>query len=146
MTAHIIDGNAIAAEVRREVATGVTSLLAAGGEQPGLAVVLVGNDPASHLAAPPAEPAEDAVPISECIGQIAPGRASANDPKHRFHEHPVVAARRTSRPLVANDVRRHALPLVVTKNQTVENTHSCLQKTALNLICSAVGIPRVHTT
>jgi methylenetetrahydrofolate dehydrogenase (NADP+)/methenyltetrahydrofolate cyclohydrolase len=49
MTAHIIDGNAIAAEVRREVATGVTALLAAGGERPGLAVILIGDDPASHV-------------------------------------------------------------------------------------------------
>lgn len=49
MTARIIDGNAIAAEVRREVAAGVTALLAASGERPGLAVVLIGNDPASHV-------------------------------------------------------------------------------------------------
>jgi methylenetetrahydrofolate dehydrogenase (NADP+) / methenyltetrahydrofolate cyclohydrolase len=49
MTAHIIDGNAIAAQVRHDVATGVTALLAAGGSRPGLAVVLVGNDPASHV-------------------------------------------------------------------------------------------------
>ena len=49
MTAHIIDGNAIAAEVRRAVAAGVTSLVAAGGKQPGLAVVLIGNDPASQV-------------------------------------------------------------------------------------------------
>jgi methylenetetrahydrofolate dehydrogenase (NADP+) / methenyltetrahydrofolate cyclohydrolase len=49
MTAHIIDGNAIAAQVRHDVAAGVTALLAAGGSRPGLAVVLVGNDPASHV-------------------------------------------------------------------------------------------------
>jgi methylenetetrahydrofolate dehydrogenase (NADP+)/methenyltetrahydrofolate cyclohydrolase len=49
MAARIIDGNAIAAEVRREVAAGVTALLAAGGERPGLAVVLIGDDPASQV-------------------------------------------------------------------------------------------------
>ncbi|OYU89271.1 MAG: bifunctional methylenetetrahydrofolate dehydrogenase/methenyltetrahydrofolate cyclohydrolase [Bradyrhizobiaceae bacterium PARB1] len=49
MTARIIDGNAIAAQVRHEVATGVTALLAAGVDRPGLAVVLVGDDPASHV-------------------------------------------------------------------------------------------------
>lgn len=49
MTAYIIDGNAIATQVRREVATGVTALLAAGADPPGLAVVLVGNDPASQV-------------------------------------------------------------------------------------------------
>jgi methylenetetrahydrofolate dehydrogenase (NADP+) / methenyltetrahydrofolate cyclohydrolase len=49
VTARIIDGNAIAAQVRHEVATGVTALLAAGVDRPGLAVVLVGDDPASHV-------------------------------------------------------------------------------------------------
>lgn len=49
MSARIIDGKAIAAEVRREVAAGVTALAAAGGERPGLAVVLIGDDPASEV-------------------------------------------------------------------------------------------------
>ncbi len=48
MTARIIDGNAIAAEVRAGVAEQVRSRLAAGGRQPHLTVVLVGDDPASH--------------------------------------------------------------------------------------------------
>ncbi|MBF8255510.1 MAG: Bifunctional protein FolD, partial [Anaerolineales bacterium] len=42
MTASIIDGKAIAAEVRTEVAQGVEKLLADGGPRPGLATVLVG--------------------------------------------------------------------------------------------------------
>lgn len=48
MTAHIIDGKAIAAEVRAEVAERVAAL---GGRDvtPGLATVLVGDDPASKI-------------------------------------------------------------------------------------------------
>jgi len=49
MTAQIIDGKAIAAGVRAEVAAGVLALAAAGGPRPGLAVVIVGDDPASHV-------------------------------------------------------------------------------------------------
>jgi methylenetetrahydrofolate dehydrogenase (NADP+)/methenyltetrahydrofolate cyclohydrolase len=45
--ATIIDGKAIAAEIFAEVASGVSELAAAGGTLPGLAVVLVGEDPAS---------------------------------------------------------------------------------------------------
>jgi 5,10-methylene-tetrahydrofolate dehydrogenase/methenyl tetrahydrofolate cyclohydrolase len=48
MTASIIDGKAIAKDVRTEVAQGVEKLLAAGGPRPGLATVLVGDNPASH--------------------------------------------------------------------------------------------------
>lgn len=48
MTAKIIDGKAIAEELRASVAKGVEELLASGGQRPGLATVLVGDDPASH--------------------------------------------------------------------------------------------------
>lgn len=48
MTAERIDGKRIAAEVRAEVAERV-QLLAERGARPGLAVVLVGDDPASQL-------------------------------------------------------------------------------------------------
>jgi 5,10-methylene-tetrahydrofolate dehydrogenase/methenyl tetrahydrofolate cyclohydrolase len=48
MTAKIIDGKAIAAELREDVAKGVKELITAGGTQPGLATVLVGDNPASH--------------------------------------------------------------------------------------------------
>ena len=47
MTAKIIDGTAMAREVRAEVAEGVSALKASTGLTPGLAVVLVGDDPAS---------------------------------------------------------------------------------------------------
>lgn len=47
MSAKIIDGRAIAADLRAAVAAEVRRLKAAHGLQPGLAVVLVGDDPAS---------------------------------------------------------------------------------------------------
>ncbi len=48
MTARLIDGRAIAEEIRKEVGEGVEELLAAGGTRPGLATVLVGENPASQ--------------------------------------------------------------------------------------------------
>jgi methylenetetrahydrofolate dehydrogenase (NADP+)/methenyltetrahydrofolate cyclohydrolase len=48
MSARIIDGKAIAARVRADVAERVKALQAKG-IQPGLAAVLVGDDPASHI-------------------------------------------------------------------------------------------------
>jgi methylenetetrahydrofolate dehydrogenase (NADP+) / methenyltetrahydrofolate cyclohydrolase len=47
--ARLIDGKAAAAGLRAEIAAGVRQLVASGGPQPGLAVVLVGEDPASQL-------------------------------------------------------------------------------------------------
>jgi methylenetetrahydrofolate dehydrogenase (NADP+)/methenyltetrahydrofolate cyclohydrolase len=49
MVARIIDGKAIAAELRGRVARGVQTLTAARGLIPGLAFVLVGDDPASEI-------------------------------------------------------------------------------------------------
>jgi methylenetetrahydrofolate dehydrogenase (NADP+)/methenyltetrahydrofolate cyclohydrolase len=48
VSASIIDGKAIAAEIRAEVAERVAAHHKAGGETPVLAAVLVGDDPASH--------------------------------------------------------------------------------------------------
>ena len=48
MTASIIDGTAIAADVRARVAEGVKELASAGGPSPGLATVLIGDNPASE--------------------------------------------------------------------------------------------------
>jgi methylenetetrahydrofolate dehydrogenase (NADP+)/methenyltetrahydrofolate cyclohydrolase len=48
MSANIIDGKAIAGEVRADVAERVKALKARG-IQPGLAAVMVGDDPASHI-------------------------------------------------------------------------------------------------
>lgn len=49
MAAQIIDGKAIAADVRKQVAADVKALQAEHGITPGLAVVLVGEDPASKV-------------------------------------------------------------------------------------------------
>lgn len=49
MTAHIIDGKALAAQVRAQVAQDVAALIQQGKPQPGLAVILVGDDPASSV-------------------------------------------------------------------------------------------------
>src|SRR3546814_157695 len=45
----IIDGKAFAAKLREQVATGVQTFTAQAGRKPGLAVVLVGEDPASGV-------------------------------------------------------------------------------------------------
>jgi methylenetetrahydrofolate dehydrogenase (NADP+)/methenyltetrahydrofolate cyclohydrolase len=49
MTAKILDGKAIAAKVRSEVAAGVARFRETEGRPPGLDVVLVGDDPASQI-------------------------------------------------------------------------------------------------
>jgi methylenetetrahydrofolate dehydrogenase (NADP+)/methenyltetrahydrofolate cyclohydrolase len=49
MTARLIDGAAIAKRVRADAAEGATAMLAASGVRPGLAVILVGDDPASAV-------------------------------------------------------------------------------------------------
>jgi methylenetetrahydrofolate dehydrogenase (NADP+)/methenyltetrahydrofolate cyclohydrolase len=49
MSASLIDGKQIAAQTRAEVAERVRQRLAAGGRAPGLAVILVGDDPASEV-------------------------------------------------------------------------------------------------
>ena len=49
MSAEIIDGRQMAAEVRAEIARAVSALTAETGVTPGLAAVLVGNDPASAI-------------------------------------------------------------------------------------------------
>ena len=49
MTAHLIDGARIAAEIRQEVAMGVTDLKSTYGIVPKLGAILVGDDPASAV-------------------------------------------------------------------------------------------------
>src|SRR5260370_23057002 len=49
MPARIIDGKTLAVEVRKEVAEGVADLVAGGVPVPELDVVLIGDDPASHV-------------------------------------------------------------------------------------------------
>ena len=49
MSAQVIDGTAVARRVRADVGRGVAALVAGGGTAPGLATVLVGEDPASEV-------------------------------------------------------------------------------------------------
>ena len=49
MAATIIDGKAVAARVRQQVAADVAALTASTGRAPGLATILVGDDPASEV-------------------------------------------------------------------------------------------------
>ncbi len=49
MPARLIDGTAVARRVREDVARGVEKLVAGGGVAPGLATVLIGEDPASEV-------------------------------------------------------------------------------------------------
>ena len=49
MTAKILDGKALAEEIRGEVAIGVAEMKQNHGVPPGLAAVLVGDDPASAI-------------------------------------------------------------------------------------------------
>ena len=49
MGAQIIDGNAIAAKLREEIAADVDAMVKAGMQRPGLAAVLVGENPASQV-------------------------------------------------------------------------------------------------
>ncbi|CAM3049173.1 bifunctional methylenetetrahydrofolate dehydrogenase/methenyltetrahydrofolate cyclohydrolase FolD [Dichelobacter nodosus] len=49
MSAEIINGKEIAAEIRREIKQETAQFIAATGVRPGLAVILVGNDPASEV-------------------------------------------------------------------------------------------------
>src|ERR1041385_5819313 len=47
--AKLIDGKAYAAGLRKRVGAGVEALIASGGPKPGLATVLIGEDPASQV-------------------------------------------------------------------------------------------------
>jgi len=49
VTAQLVDGTAVARQVREDVAKGVAELAAVGGDAPGLATVLIGDDPASEV-------------------------------------------------------------------------------------------------
>lgn len=49
MSARIIDGKGIAREIRAGLAEQVAIMAKRGGERPGLAVILVGDDPASAV-------------------------------------------------------------------------------------------------
>ena len=49
MAARLLDGTAVAQTIRQELTADVAAFTARAGRPPGLALVLVGDDPASHL-------------------------------------------------------------------------------------------------
>jgi len=49
MTARLLDGTAVAAQIREELRPRVAAFSARAGRPPGLGIVLVGDDPASHV-------------------------------------------------------------------------------------------------
>jgi methylenetetrahydrofolate dehydrogenase (NADP+)/methenyltetrahydrofolate cyclohydrolase len=49
MTASIIDGKLVASEIKKNIKKIVTSHMLSGNRAPGLAVILLGDDPASHI-------------------------------------------------------------------------------------------------
>jgi len=52
VTAQLIDGKALAQDIRQSIAQDIEALVAQTGVRPGLAVVLVGDDPASAVYVP----------------------------------------------------------------------------------------------
>ena len=49
MTARVLDGQALSATMREEIKPEVQAFVKAHGRPPGLGIVLVGEDPASHV-------------------------------------------------------------------------------------------------
>jgi 5,10-methylene-tetrahydrofolate dehydrogenase/methenyl tetrahydrofolate cyclohydrolase len=78
MTAQIIDGTAIAAKVRAQVAEAVAQRVAAGKSRPGLATVLVGDNPASQTYVRAKQKASGEAGI-ESFGHVLPKTASQRE-------------------------------------------------------------------
>ncbi len=78
MTAEIIDGTAIAAQVRADVAAEVAELVKAGKPAPGLATVLVGENPASQVYVRSKQKACAELGM-QSFGQILPANASQGE-------------------------------------------------------------------
>ncbi len=77
MSAQIIDGKALAQEVRRQVAQEVSEFRAATGIVPGLTVVLVGDDPASRVYVGSKEKASNQAGMSGNVLRLPPTVAQA---------------------------------------------------------------------
>ncbi len=104
-----------------------------------LEVRIIGHrleDPPPHtLDAPSTEAPEHAVPIPERFRKITPGRARTHDPKHTFHEHPVVAPGGAFLVRTTYNQGRHPLPNCVAQNKRSITPKAASPKEALNLIC-----------
>lgn len=78
MSAKILDGKVIAEQLRSEIADGVKALVDAGKPKPGLATVLVGENPASHVYVRMKRKACEEVGI-ESLGHELPDTASQDE-------------------------------------------------------------------
>ena len=78
MSAKIIDGKAIAAHIREQIATEVQQRVAAGLPRPGLATVLVGDNPASQIYVRMKHKACEQVGI-QSFGHVLPANASQEE-------------------------------------------------------------------
>ncbi len=102
MPAEILDGRALAQQVRTQVAVEVAELTSRTGVVPGLTVVLVGDDPASQVYVRNKESAvqsgRDEGDRAAAAGRDHPGRAPGHDrsPERRsdgpWHPGPVASA------------------------------------------------------
>jgi hypothetical protein len=89
------------------------------------------NALSNTLDAPPAEAPEHAVPIAKRFRKITPRRARTHDPKHAFHEHPIVAPSGAFLIRPTYNQGRHPLPSHVAQNQTIHQTQGRLPKRSL---------------
>ena len=78
MAATIIDGKAVAAQVRAEVAADVAAFTARHGERPGLATILVGDDPGSAVYVAGKQRASAEVGMA-AVSETLPATASHDD-------------------------------------------------------------------
>ena len=78
MTAKIIDGRAVAKEVRDAVAADVAAMVAEGKNPPGLATVLVGENPASQVYVSMKHKACEKAGIKS-IGHVLPATATQEE-------------------------------------------------------------------
>jgi 5,10-methylene-tetrahydrofolate dehydrogenase/methenyl tetrahydrofolate cyclohydrolase len=85
MTGQILDGKAVAEQLRAEVAEEVAARVAAGKSRPGLATVLVGDNPASHVYVRAKQKACQEVGI-ESFGFDLPATASQSEVENLVKE------------------------------------------------------------
>ena len=78
MSAKILDGKAIAAELRESIKQEVDKQVAAGNQRPGLAVIMVGEDPASQVYVRNKKIACDKAGFKD-VSQILPAQTSQED-------------------------------------------------------------------
>ena len=92
MTAQLIDGKKLAATIRGEIAVMVKELAAKSGRRPGLAAVLVGDDPASQVYVRNKRKACDEVGIASWLHQLpaSTGQADLLDLIGRLNADPQV--------------------------------------------------------